>query len=106
MKHESHTVGPAGPSRRTFVRQGLIAAGAAMFGGVAPAFLKNAFAADFGKPEKTDLTIGFIPLTDCASEVMAGEQGFAHGHPVAARHELRASVLRFLHHRQGHPAAA
>jgi nitrate/nitrite transport system substrate-binding protein len=42
---------------------------------VAPAFLRNAHAADFGKPEKTDLTIGFIPLTDCVSVVMAGELG-------------------------------
>jgi nitrate/nitrite transport system substrate-binding protein len=50
-------------------------AAASIFGGVAPAFLRNAYAADFGKPEKTDLSIGFIPLTDCASVVMAGELG-------------------------------
>lgn len=62
-------------SRREFLKRTLIASGAAMFGGVAPMFLQNAYAADFGKPEKTDLTIGFIPLTDCASVVMAGELG-------------------------------
>jgi nitrate/nitrite transport system substrate-binding protein len=60
------------PSRRRLLTG---AAGAALFGGIAPAFIKNAYAADFGKPEKTDLTIGFIPLTDCASVVMAGELG-------------------------------
>jgi nitrate/nitrite transport system substrate-binding protein len=51
-------------------------AGAAAITSLAPAILSSrAFAADFGKPEKTDLTIGFIPLTDCASVVMAGELG-------------------------------
>ena len=63
------------PSRREFVRTSLAFAAASIFGGVAPAFIQNAYAADFGKPEKTDLTIGFIPLTDCASVVMAGELG-------------------------------
>jgi len=58
-------------SRRT-VLKGLAAITAA---GIAPAFIRNAWAADFGKPEKTDLTIGFIPLTDCASVVMAHELG-------------------------------
>ncbi|MGQ0501067.1 MAG: ABC transporter substrate-binding protein [Panacagrimonas sp.] len=62
-------------SRREFVRGTLAFAAASIFGGVAPAFITNAFAADFGKPEKTDLNIGFIPLTDCASVVMAGELG-------------------------------
>ncbi|MGQ0621222.1 MAG: CmpA/NrtA family ABC transporter substrate-binding protein [Panacagrimonas sp.] len=62
-------------SRREFVRKSLAFAAASIFGGVAPAFIQNAYAADFGKPEKTDLTLGFIPLTDCASVVMAGELG-------------------------------
>ena len=64
-----------GSSRRDFIKLSLGAASAVALGGVAPAFLKNAYAADFGKPEKTDLTIGFIPLTDCASVVMAYELG-------------------------------
>jgi nitrate/nitrite transport system substrate-binding protein len=75
MTEDSKTLSPVDDSRREFLKRSLIASGAALFGGVAPAFLKNAFAADFGKPEKTDLTIGFIPLTDCASVVMAGELG-------------------------------
>jgi nitrate/nitrite transport system substrate-binding protein len=61
--------------RRDFLKRSLLAGSAALIGGVAPAFLRNSHAADFGKPEKTDLTIGFIPLTDCASVVMAGELG-------------------------------
>ncbi|MGQ0530363.1 MAG: CmpA/NrtA family ABC transporter substrate-binding protein [Panacagrimonas sp.] len=63
------------PARRDFLRSSAAFAAASIFGGVAPMFLQNAYAADFGKPEKTDLSIGFIPLTDCASVVMAGELG-------------------------------
>lgn len=70
---DSHTL--VDSSRRDFLKRTLIASSAAMFGGVAPMFIQNAYAADFGEPEKTDLTIGFIPLTDCASVVMAGELG-------------------------------
>ena len=59
-------------SRREFLKTSL-AAGAVL---AAPSLLSStAFAADFGKPEKTDITIGFIPLTDCASIVMASELG-------------------------------
>ncbi len=62
-------------SRRRFLNRSLLLGAGTMFGGLAPAFLQTAGAVDFGKPEKTDLTIGFIPLTDCASVVMAGELG-------------------------------
>ncbi len=59
-------------SRRQFLKTSALATAAVGF----PAILSSrAFAADFGKPEKTDLTIGFIPLTDCASVVMASELG-------------------------------
>ncbi|NER94796.1 MAG: ABC transporter substrate-binding protein, partial [Symploca sp. SIO1B1] len=33
-------------------------------------------AVDFGKLEKTYLTIGFVPTTDCAPLIIAKEQGF------------------------------
>lgn len=63
----------SGLTRRDFMRT---AAGGLALAGLAPTLLgSRAFAADFGKPEKTDLTIGFIPLTDCASVVMAYELG-------------------------------
>ncbi len=59
-------------SRRDFLKTSLAAS--SLF--AAPGLLSSrAFAADFGKPEKTDLSIGFIPLTDCASIVMASELG-------------------------------
>lgn len=67
---------PTSPSRRDFFKLGL-GATAAVTG--ASGLLTPAYAASsdgaFGKPEKTDLTIGFIPLTDCASVVMASELG-------------------------------
>jgi nitrate/nitrite transport system substrate-binding protein len=53
-----------------------VAAGGATISGLVPGWLQsNAWAAGSDAPEKTDLTIGFIPLTDCASVVMAGELG-------------------------------
>jgi nitrate/nitrite transport system substrate-binding protein len=63
-------------SRRRFLRgTGMaLAAGAVM--SAVPAGIRNAaWAAGSDAPEKTDLTIGFIPLTDCASVVMAYELG-------------------------------
>jgi nitrate/nitrite transport system substrate-binding protein len=70
-----HHDAPAGLSRRSLIRNAVFTGAGLALSGIAPAFIRNAYAADFGKPEKTDLTIGFIPLTDCASVVMAGELG-------------------------------
>ncbi len=64
-----------GMSRRDFLRNSALLGGAAVFGGVAPGLRSAAWAAGSDAPEKTDLKIGFIPLTDCASVVMAGELG-------------------------------
>ncbi len=62
-----------GLTRRDFIRRG---ANSLALATLAPSLLgSRAFAADLGKPEKTELTIGFIPLTDCASVVMAFELG-------------------------------
>jgi nitrate/nitrite transport system substrate-binding protein len=59
----------SGFNRRDFMR---LMGGAAMAGmtGV------NAFAAGSDAPEKKEVRIGFIPLTDCASVVMAAVQKF------------------------------
>jgi nitrate/nitrite transport system substrate-binding protein len=63
---------PASGSRRRFLKL----AGAAAAAGAVPGWLQSAaWAAGSDAPEKTDLAIGFIPLTDCASVVMAGELG-------------------------------
>lgn len=65
-----------GLSRRRFLKGvGIAAGGAAMMSAVPSWMRSSAWAAGSDKPEKTDLTIGFIPLTDCASVVMAHELG-------------------------------
>jgi nitrate/nitrite transport system substrate-binding protein len=44
--------------------------------GINPALRAAVYAAGSDAPEKTEVKIGFIPLTDCASVVMASELGF------------------------------
>jgi nitrate/nitrite transport system substrate-binding protein len=61
-------------SRRDFLKHTLMAAAGIAAGG-SMALPASALAADIGPIEKPDLTIGFIPLTDCASVVMASELG-------------------------------
>ena len=39
--------------------------------GITPALRAAVYAAGSDAPEKTEVKIGFIPLTDCASVVMA-----------------------------------
>ncbi|MDP1606621.1 MAG: CmpA/NrtA family ABC transporter substrate-binding protein [Rhodocyclaceae bacterium] len=59
---------PVESSRRDFLR---LAAGAALMSAI-----PHAWAAGSDKPEKEEVRIGFIPLTDCASVVMASVMGF------------------------------
>ena len=54
-------------NRRQLLQTATIAAGVSMLG-LASA---GAWAVGSDKPEKTEVKIGFIPLTDCASVVMA-----------------------------------
>ncbi len=44
--------------------------------GITPALRSAVYAAGSDAPEKTEVKIGFIPLTDCASVVMASVLGF------------------------------
>jgi nitrate/nitrite transport system substrate-binding protein len=44
--------------------------------GINPALRAAVYAGGSDAPEKTEVKIGFIPLTDCASVVMASELGF------------------------------
>jgi nitrate/nitrite transport system substrate-binding protein len=60
-------------SRRKFLQQSALGLGA--FGLGMSGFASKVWAAGSDAPEKTKLTIGFIPLTDCASVVMAYELG-------------------------------
>lgn len=54
-------------------RRQLLAAGAAVLGSLATG---GVWAAGSDKPEKDEVKVGFIPLTDCASVVMASVLGF------------------------------
>ncbi len=64
-------------SRRQFLKTSLVAgAGAAGAMGLIPSGVRQAaWAAGSDAPEKTEVKIGFIPLTDCASVVMASTLG-------------------------------
>jgi len=63
----------AGPTRRDFLQ---LAGGAALMSLVPPGVRSGAWAAGSDAPEKKEVRIGFIPLTDCSSVVMAAVQKF------------------------------
>ena len=64
-------------SRRDFMKKGATLFGAAaLMSMVDPAIRSGAWAAGSDAPEKTEVRIGFIPLTDCASVVIASVMGF------------------------------
>lgn len=56
-------------------RRNVLQAGAATALTIAPALRAAVYAQGSDKPEKEEVKIGFIPLTDCASVVMASELG-------------------------------
>ena len=58
-------------SRRTVLQSAAVGVA-----GVSPALRSVVYAAGSDAPEKTEVKIGFIPLTDCASVVMASVLGF------------------------------
>ena len=62
-----------GISRRDFVSTAL---GASLMAMVPPGVRSGAWAAGSDAPEKKEVRIGFIPLTDCASVVMASVMKF------------------------------
>ncbi len=63
--------------KRDFLKKAAsMSAAAALMALVPPGVRNAAWAAGSDAPEKPDLKIGFIPLTDCASVVMAAHKGF------------------------------
>jgi nitrate/nitrite transport system substrate-binding protein len=62
----------AAASRREFIKKGSAIGTAALFSTLGH---HGVWAAGSDAPEKTEVKIGFIPLTDCASVVMAAELG-------------------------------
>jgi nitrate/nitrite transport system substrate-binding protein len=71
MTHTPQT-GRIDMARRTLVK----AAAATGAAGLIPGLQAAVYAAGSDKPEKEEVRIGFIPLTDCASVVMASVLGF------------------------------
>jgi nitrate/nitrite transport system substrate-binding protein len=64
-------------SRRDFMKKSVVLTGAAaLMSLVPPGVRQAAWAAGSDAPEKTEVKIGFIPLTDCASVVIASVMGF------------------------------
>lgn len=74
---------PANAQRRTWLSHtARAAAGLGLMSLVDPLVRAGAWAAGSDAPEKTEVKIGFIPLTDCASVVMASVMGFDKKHGV------------------------
>jgi nitrate/nitrite transport system substrate-binding protein len=66
-----------GYTRRDFIKTTAMAgAGASLMSMVPPGVRSAAWAAGSDAPEKKEVRIGFIPLTDCSSVVMAAVQKF------------------------------
>ncbi len=80
MDHENNTremVLPESGGRREFIRNAAgLAVGAGLMAMVPPGVRSGAWAAGSDAPEKKEVRIGFIPLTDCSSVVMAAVQKF------------------------------
>jgi nitrate/nitrite transport system substrate-binding protein len=67
-----HDSRPTTPARRDFIRKAGAATAATWLGTLGA---RSAWAAGSDAPEKKEVKIGFIPLTDCASVVMASVLG-------------------------------
>ena len=84
-------------SRRDFIRAaGSLAAGAGLMAAVPPGVRSSAWAAGSDAPEKKEVRIGFIPLTDCSSVVMAAVQKFdeKYGIKIIASKEASWAAVR------------
>jgi nitrate/nitrite transport system substrate-binding protein len=62
--------------KTSFNRRTVLQAAAVGAAGISPALRSVVYAAGSDAPEKKEVKIGFIPLTDCASVVMASVLGF------------------------------
>lgn len=77
------TSGVVDKERRNLLKSGVLGAGAVGLGGLGMASMSSSvWAAGSDKPEKTQVNVGFIPLTDCASVVVASQMGFDKKHGI------------------------
>jgi len=77
-------------SRRKFLSQSALGS-AALVAAMSPAMRSTVWAAGSDAPEKKEVKIGFIPLTDCASVVMASVKGFDKKHGITITPSKEAS---------------
>jgi nitrate/nitrite transport system substrate-binding protein len=80
-------------TRRDFLKSAAMVGTGASLMGLAPS---SVWAAGSDAPEKKEVRIGFIPLTDCASVVMAAEMGFdkKYGIKIVATKEASWASVR------------
>src|SRR3954467_8242172 len=76
MSQEKKSSAPAGGRPKFLPPAGAAAGYGALMGLVPPGVRVGAWAAGSDAPEKKEVKIGFIPLTDCASVVMASVMEF------------------------------
>jgi nitrate/nitrite transport system substrate-binding protein len=72
-------------------RRQFITGAAALVAGMSPAMRGTVWAQGSDAPEKKEVKIGFIPLTDCASVVMASVKGFDKKHGITITPSKEAS---------------
>lgn len=75
-KEPKPTAAPHNSGRRNFIKKSAFLTGTALMSVVPLGTRMSAWAAGSDAPEKTEVKIGFIPLTDCASVVIASVMGF------------------------------
>jgi len=73
---QTEVAASADSERREFLRRGSLLTGAAIMSLVPDSIRSVAWAAGSDAPEKKEVKIGFIPLTDCSSMVMANVMEF------------------------------
>ena len=82
-------------ARRKFLSQSTLGT-AAVVASLAPGMRASVWAAGSDAPEKKEVKVGFIPLTDCASVVMASVKGFdkKYGITITASKEASWAAVR------------
>ncbi len=76
IAHEKTSLEAPDAPRRSFVRSAGFVSGAALMGMLTPGIRGAVYAQGSDAPEKKEVKIGFIPLTDCSSVVMANVMEF------------------------------
>src|SRR5258708_18364211 len=82
-------------ARRKFLSQSTLGT-AAVVASLAPGMRASVWAAGSDAPEKKEVKVGFIPLTDCAAVVMASVKGFdkKYGITITASKEASWAAVR------------